>query len=323
MTREEAIAKYNELLPVYLRLAKAVEEALKSKLITAGIKTASVISRVKDLNSFLEKIERKAYDEPFKQNTDFAGVRVVCLYTSDVYRIQEIIEKEFSVKEKENKTEQLGVDKMGYQGFSFIIELTKNYSGAHYEGLHDFPCEIQVRMATQDVWAMISHDLLYKREDLIPVQLERAINNISSLLEVAQGVFDDAQRKRGQYVEEVHRKVNDTKEFLNQPINDETLRAYTEERFKELPLKVKENIHSLILRDINVAKYPTLKSLDIAIEKAMPAVAAYHKEAPELFKAGSDFITKSLGFVDDDFLAKHPFCQKTREAIKRLRHLIR
>lgn len=323
MTSQEIITKYNELLPVYARLAKAVEEALKLKLNVVDIKAASVISRVKDLDSFLEKIERKSYDEPFKQNSDFAGARIICLYTADVYRVQEIIEKEFLVVAKENKTEQLGVDKMGYQGFSFIIELTKDYSGAHYEGLHNIPCEIQVRTATQDVWAMVSHDLLYKREDLIPAQLERAINNISSLLEVAQGVFDDAQKKRNQYVEEVHKKVKDTQEFLNQPINDETLRVYTEQKFKEPSLKVKENIHSLILRDINIAKYPTLKSLDIAIERARPAVAVYYKEAPELFKAGSDFITKSLGFVDDDFLAKHPFCQKTRDAIRRLRYLIK
>jgi ppGpp synthetase/RelA/SpoT-type nucleotidyltranferase len=320
MKETEIISKFHELEPAYVRLAKAVEEALKHSLLDAGINAVSITSRLKDLESFLEKIKRKSYKEPFKQNTDFAGARVVCLYTSDVYKIQEMIEKEFVVIEKENKAEYLGVNKMGYQGFSYIIKLSKAYSGVYYDGLHDLICEIQLRTATQDTWAIFSHDLLYKREDLIPSQLERAINNVSSLLEIAQGVFDDTQKKRNQYETEIREKSEDVNELLNQPINDATLRAYTEIKFKKLPIK--ENIHSLILRDINIADYPNLKALDEAINKAKPAVDIYYKEAPELFKSGSDFITKSLGFIDDTFLINHPFCQKTREAVRKLRPLI-
>jgi len=323
MNKDEIIAKYEELMPSYARLARAVEEALNNKLKSKEIKAASVISRVKAIDSFLEKIDRKSYDDPFQQNTDFSGVRVVCLYTLDIFKVQEIIEQEFLIITGENKSEQLGFDKMGYQGFSFIIELTGKYSGAHYDGLHGLKCEVQVRTAVQDAWAMVNHDLLYKKEELIPPPLKRAINNVSSLLEIAQGVFDDIRNKRLQYVEEIHKKAANIKEFLDQPVNDETLRVYTEEKYKELPLKVKEKIHSLILRDINVSNYPTLNAIEEAIERAQLAVEAYYKEAPELFKAGTDFITKSLGFVDEDFLARHPFCQKTREAIARLKHLIK
>jgi ppGpp synthetase/RelA/SpoT-type nucleotidyltranferase len=315
--------KYKDIRPRYERLATEIEDALKRKIKEAKIKIASITSRTKTVESFLDKSERKPYSDPLIEITDLAGCRVVCLYELDIERVERIIQDEFKICEKFNKYKEAGLDKMGYLGIHFIVELRDNYSGPRYDGLHGLKCEIQVRTILQDAWAIINHHLIYKNESAIPDPLKRDINNVAALLEIAQGIFDKVPKVVNQYVEEIQSKVKNQTDFLNQPVDDETLRIYTKLRYKNLPIKVNERIHSLILRDLDLGKYPTLKAIDETIKKAKPAVELYYSEAPDLFKAGTDFITKSLGFVDDDFLRKHPFCQRTRDAIKRLRHLVR
>jgi len=108
--------------------------------------------------------------------------------------------------------------------------------------------------------------------------------------------------------------------FLRQPINVETLKAYTEWKFPDIP--VLENLNSRIPTDLDNSKHQVLKDIDNMVEKARPAVEAYFKEKPDLFQHGTDFITKSIGFIDGSFLSKHPFSQETRDAVKRLKRLI-
>lgn len=107
---------------------------------------------------------------------------------------------------------------------------------------------------------------------------------------------------------------------MKQPINTETLRSYTEWKFPDLAIL--ENINTRIPNDLDNTKYQTLKDIDDAVEKAKPAVDVYSKEKQEIFQYGTDFLTNSIGFIDSDFLAKHPFSQETRDAVKRLKHLI-
>jgi putative GTP pyrophosphokinase len=76
----ETIRRFLDQRPDYEQLCTEVAYVLKKKLQAAGIEISTVSSRAKTLNSFLEKISRKSYDNPFNRITDFAGVRVVYLY---------------------------------------------------------------------------------------------------------------------------------------------------------------------------------------------------------------------------------------------------
>jgi putative GTP pyrophosphokinase len=57
--------------------------------------------------------------------------------------------------------------------------------------------------------------------------------------------------------------------------------------------------------------------------RAIDAVEAYSKEAPNLFSFGTDYVTKSMGFVDEHFRRSHKFGTQTREAFQRFSHLVR
>jgi len=130
-----------------------------------------------------------------------------------------------------------------------------------------------------------------------------------------QKVVEEVKKRDKELVSELEKEG-----FLKQVINRDTLRAYAEWKFSDKP--VSEDLSSKIINDLDNARYLTLKDIDDAIERAKPAVEAYFKEKPDLFQYGTDFISKSLGFIDENFLAKHPFSQDTRDAIKRLKRLI-
>lgn len=312
--------EFNKRLSRYEDLIDEIKYSLEIRLKESDIKVSSIQGRKKSYESFKEKISRKSYLNPFEEITDFAGVRVVCHYENDAEQISEIIRNEFNVEDLIDKSEMLGVDKMGYGGTHFIATLGARYSGARYDGLEKLKCEIQVRTVLQDAWAMISHQLSYKNEESVPPRLQRDLNNVAALLEIAQRTFDNVRHQRNSYVQEIHEKEENHVEFLAQPVDYETLLAYTKWKFPSLPVSDVLNIR--LLQDLNVEDYPTLSKIDWAVEHAKVAVEKYVEDNPEWFKFGTDYLTKSLGFVDDKFLARHGFARKTREAIERYRHLI-
>ena len=71
---EVARSAYTKERPLYERLATEAHDILKTKLQEAGIAPASIISRAKDIDSFVSKITRKGYTDPLLRTTDLAGI---------------------------------------------------------------------------------------------------------------------------------------------------------------------------------------------------------------------------------------------------------
>jgi len=319
-TEQAARKKYADIRPLYERLAKEVRHVLEAKLSDAGIDPVSIIHRSKEVGSFADKIARKRYTDPLSQMTDLAGVRVVCAYESELATVAQVIESNFEVRERMDKSVDLGVDRMGYNGKAFVTALGAQYAGGRYENITNLNCEIQVRTILQDAWAIIDHQLIYKNEDSTPERLRRDLNNVASLLEIAQGIFDSVREKRATYISEIQQKQNDPLAFLAQPLDFDTVVAYTKWKFPDR--EPSEKLTQTLLRDINLEDYPTLRQLDAIVERASAAVEAYRNENPDWFKSGTDFLTKSLGFVDSDFRAKHGFSPRTRTAFVKFNDLV-
>lgn len=313
--------QYERFRPLYERLVAEVRYVLNERLRETNVKVAQIPGRAKTMESFKEKVQRKRYKDPLKETTDLAGVRVVCYYETDLDAVDEIITKAFEVHERVDKTGGLGVDKMGYHGRSMIITLGEHYRGTRYDGITTLKCEIQVRTVLQDSWALISHHLVYKEEEAIPQRLRRDLNNVASLMEIAQRVFDTVREKREAYIQEIERAESEPSTFLSQPIDFDTLHAYTQWKFPHLP--VSEQWHMRLLRDLDKKRYLSLANIDDAVEAAKPAVEQYRLQNPAWFRTGTDFITKSLGFMDMAFREKHPWGERTKMAFKQFAHLVK
>jgi hypothetical protein len=137
---------------------------------------------------------------------------------------------------------------------------------------------------------------------------------------VAQSKFDDLRRKRGRYLEEIRSVAPEETKLLDRRIDFDTLTAYSQWKYPEL--SPDDKLTRMLIQDLNRNKYRKLADLDHAVETARPAVKAYRVLAPELFRNSTDYLTKSLGFVDKEFRGKHGFGQKTREAFPQFEQLI-
>lgn len=300
---------------IYSQLAHEVQEILKEKLKLENLKTAHVLYRVKDIDSFLEKIHRGGYANPFEQMNDIVGVRVVCLYTEDIRKIAELIRGCFNILKEDPKDKCLGVDRMGYYDLSFIAQLKRIE-----KEMNHCRFEIQIRTIMSDAISIISHDLHYKKEPPLPEKLERELNLAFATMELTQYHCNALRERRKEYVKMIENEAKDAAKqasFLGQSITDDALRVYTKKLFPDLPIK--EHIHALILRDLNPKKYKTLEDIDRAM-KCSQEFVKYYRTKSDSFKSGSDYITKSLGYYDEEFMNRHPFAQKTREAIKEFKN---
>ncbi len=313
------LSEYQVLIPRYQRVVDEVKFALNDALERSEL-TVSLTGRVKSTASFLEKIDRKQYDDPLRQMTDLAGVRVVCQFTAHLAEVEKALRELFLIHERVNKTALLGPDRMGYFGTHYIVQLAEAHQGPRYDKIRDLKCEVQVKTILHDAWAQIDHSLMYKAESSIPEKERRELNSVSALLEVAQSIFDRTSETRARYVEEVEQKLARPSEFLDQPIDRETLSAYTRRTYPTLP--VNRKIQELILEQLDTGRYRTLRDLDQVVLAASDAVDAFKNQAPDLFKAGTDYITKSLGFVDPAFRKRHGFALRTRQAFDSLAPLV-
>ena len=312
--------RYEALMPKYRQLIEEVQFALSRDLDTTNLKVA-LSGRVKTLESLLEKITRKEYRDPLCEITDLAGVRAVCQFTSDAEDVEKMVRRLFTVVEEVDKAQKLRVDRMGYLATHFIVQLCADSRGPRYDHLLGLKCEIQVKTILQDAWAQIDHLLMYKSKESIPEKERRELNNVASLLEIAQSIFDRTRETRTQYVEEVQSKKDRPVEFLQQVIDRETLAAYTQLRYPNLP--VNSRVQEILLGDLDRSRYRTPNDIESMVLASADAVAAYEQEAPELFKAGTDYITKSLGFADPAFRAAHGFAARTRQAFTKFDSLVR
>lgn len=305
----EYIRKYYDNQAKYEKLCNESKYILSMELSNANIEFAQCISRFKTLRSFCEKISRRTYEDPFTDITDFSGVRVVYLYSTDKDAIERIIEREFEVIEKVDKVSTEEADRFGYGALHYLIKMKSNHSGARYDDLKDLVCEIQVRTILQDAWAIVAHHLSYKHESDIPKELRRKLNALSGLFETADDQFENIRLSRSKYQDQVKGSIDKEKEIsLNENINLDNLDAYLKWKFPKRTQHDQESVADL-LEDIKAYDYKKLIDIDNIVDRTKKSVDAYETEYPptneynEPCKYSSvGVIRTSISFINDDYL---------------------
>lgn len=298
----ETIQGYYQMLPRNTQLCQEVEYILKSALKTEGIEYSAVTSRPKTLNSFLDKLSRKNYSDPFVEVTDFSGIRVVVLYSKDISDIEEVINNNFVILEKVDKLADQNPDQFGYGATHFIVKLGKKMSGARYDDLKDLVCEIQVRTVLQDAWAIIDHHLVYKSESAIPKSIQRKLNSLSGLFETADDQFERIRAERESYNITVSKSQRTKKSFLSNESNYDTIKQYLEWKYSGIPFQSFDDQLSLVVSDIPLENFPVLKDLDDLINTHIDKIHELFAKLGDAFKKAdgeipaSMYLATALGF---------------------------
>lgn len=297
----ELIRQYFQYSPQYEDLASEVDYILTKVLAKNGIKVSSIAHRVKSLESFLNKIERKMCRKPFEEMTDISGVRVTCLYREDVAQVTRHISKTFAVVEQTDNSD-VPENSFGYAAVHLLVRLGSSHGGPRYADLHDLVCEIQIRTLLQSSWAEISHHLMYKKELEVPKQLRRQVHALAALLENADCQFSEINKKRQRYVGSMQQKSRRST-LLSQELSTDSLRVYATQKFPHMDYEYSPGQGRALLEKLRGTSVATIADIDDAIGKTKDIVDRYMKE-PGRNSATSN-IMLALALVDRKFRPRH------------------
>ena len=133
--------------------------------------------------------------------------------------------------------------------------------------------------------------------------------------------IDSIEKLREYFKNELKELPSLMSSLLSMPVNEKTISAYTKLKYPDL--KISNEWQTRMLKDLNTEKYRKIKDIDLAVNSTKVAVDEYSKDKPELFKSGTGFITKSLGFLDHDFRRKHPFGKSSMDAFNKYQIFIK
>lgn len=322
------IRRYYDNLKTNEKLCQEVSYILSVEIEKAKIEIAQISSRTKSLESFCEKISRKGYQNPFNDVTDFAGVRVVYLYSASRPYIERIIEREFEIVEKVDKNIS-DEDRFGYGALHYIVKIRNSHAGARYDELKNMICEIQVRTILQDAWALVAHHLSYKQESDAPQELRRKLNALSGLFETADDQFETIRNFRRTYQDKLQKTILTGNSLNNiEEANIDSLEAYLKSRFPERDHHGRNGVAEL-LDDLKNHELMTLSDIDTMINAVIDAVLAEEAKYPpsnedqvEALYSTIGLVRTALVFTSEEYL-KNTFGNKRITQIKEFKHLIK
>ena len=121
-------------------------------------------SRLKSPESIMKKLTRHGYETTMQNMvdhvSDIAGVRLVCSFTSDIYRIAEMIcnLRQFEVVKIKDYIKQ--PKQSGYRSYHIIVNVPIYTT----TDIVYTKAEIQIRTIAMDFWASLDHQLKYKKD---------------------------------------------------------------------------------------------------------------------------------------------------------------
>jgi ppGpp synthetase/RelA/SpoT-type nucleotidyltranferase len=315
------IKQFLDVRPEYEQLCTEVEYILRKKVASINVETSFVGSRAKTLNSFLEKLKRKSYDDPFSQLTDLAGARVVCLYNNDIPKIVEIIRSEFNIIEEINKLEELDSNKFGYIGRHFIVQLGRTSFGARYDDLKEMKCEIQVRTVVQDAWSIIQHHMAYKNEAQVPRKLIRKLNSLAGLFETVDDQFEMIRTQRDSYVDVVRESTSEAEKFLDNDLNYDSFIEFMNWRYPERTDLHFENQISIVVDALKSAEFNYLGQLDQYLDKNQALtdkIASMYTETEEDYDLSPAVEVAIALSINPEWRTNFPWSQKWLDLFEQL-----
>lgn len=197
MNIDDLRQRYEDIKPVYEQFAKYVQKVLEEQIRTRQI-FCTFESRVKETDSFLKKALAKHYSSPLDEIRDKAGVRIVLTYADSLSEVKQIISKNFCIHSFEDKEIKLGNNQLGYLGIHYEISLSDKLIKDACKDFQEKTCEIQLHTRAQNLWANISHDLLYKPNQSFPVDIQRSLYRLVALVEI----FDKEVSSARQFIQE-------------------------------------------------------------------------------------------------------------------------
>ena len=143
-----------------------------------------VKSRIKTPESIVKKLKRNGYEvtieNMLRHINDIAGIRIICSFTSDIYRIADMIAGQSDINVLTIKDYIKEPKDNGYKSYHMIVSIPIFLSDKVVEA----KVEIQIRTIAMDFWASLEHKIYYKFEGQAPDDIIDALRECSDIVSI-------------------------------------------------------------------------------------------------------------------------------------------
>lgn len=141
-----------------------------------------VKSRIKSAESIVKKLKRDGHeatvDNMVKYLNDIAGIRIICSFTSDIYKIADMISNQNDVKVLMIKNYIANPKPNGYKSYHMVVSIPIFLS----DGPVETKVEIQIRTIAMDFWASLEHKIYYKFEGNAPSYISEELKECADMV---------------------------------------------------------------------------------------------------------------------------------------------
>lgn len=157
-------------------------------------------SRIKSPESIVRKLKNKGLDSTIENMVqsvnDIAGIRVTCSFTSDIYRIAEMLSNQSDLKVLSVKDYIANPKESGYKSYHMIVSVPIYLS----DSVVDTKVEIQIRTVAMDFWASLEHKMNYKFDQNAPEHIRRQLYECAQMV----SALDDMMLSLNEEIQEAH-----------------------------------------------------------------------------------------------------------------------
>ncbi len=116
-----------------------------------------------------------------KHVKDIAGMRIICSFRSDIYRLSHMLQKQRDLTVLEVQDYIKNPKPNGYQSLHLLVEVP-----VYMSDREERVCaEIQIRTIAMDFWASLEHKIYYKYKKAVPPyllqELKAAADSVTAL----------------------------------------------------------------------------------------------------------------------------------------------
>ena len=138
-------------------------------------------TRIKTPDSIVKKLKRYGYESTVENMiryvNDIAGVRLICSFTSDIYRLAEMIGNQSDLKVFSVKDYIKNPKESGYKSYHMHVTVPIFLS----DSVVNTKVEIQIRTIAMDFWASLEHKIYYKFEGNAPEYISKELRECADM----------------------------------------------------------------------------------------------------------------------------------------------
>ena len=139
-------------------------------------------SRLKTSESIVKKLRRhgleSSIDNMIEYINDIAGIRIICSFTTDIYKLAEMIRNQRDIHVISVKDYIKNPKPSGYTSYHMIVQVPVYLS----DKIVETKVEIQIRTVAMDFWASLEHKINYKFEGHVPEHIKKELVVCASLV---------------------------------------------------------------------------------------------------------------------------------------------